>query len=179
MRLVLILLAIACLPKNSTVETIDYGPLVAQAVQTGAALAAIQQVNAVEREDYAACLVYSGITTALNAGTSIILVEADARFALPAVDLDISDCLALGESPDGVDIAYLDLLADLALGGVEALLISYADATRATACESWLRGALVTRYARGVVTAVATELSNPDGKVQIPAVSSDLAECLE
>ena len=176
--LLLSLLLTGC-PKSGPVSNsgakADVTPIIIVGLDTGAQLSAASGQMARESGDYVGCLVGSTLSAALSTAKDGVEGNLEGGL-LPAVDLDISECLPLAESmPEGQDVPeVVEPIFDMALQASKAAVAVYGD-DMACAPKAWTIAGL--GYAEGLIPVVIAEVSSPDGVLSIPEVSVDLEPC--
>lgn len=143
--------------------------LVASILDATAAVPLLGVGVALERGDAAACFGSSATSAAFRAAAAA--VRSAERREFPALVVDVRSCLDLAawesvEVPPSVGPA---------VDGTLALAEALVGAARLE-CEpqAWARAAI--EYARGASPAILSELAEPDGYAELPAVA--VAECV-
>jgi hypothetical protein len=145
-------------PNGAASDAVQFVPTLRAIAQVGDALA----VDAVARKDRPACWGAVGTASALRVAAAAI--EADAAKELPAVNLDVSACLALEEVEALPDAARSVALVSSLL----APIVSLAATSQTCDVQAWATA--VTVYVGAIGFGAADELAEPDGKIEIPAV---------
>ena len=160
---------------NSSGSAVDPTPIIIVGLDTGAQLSAASGKMAEESEDYVGCVVGSVLASALETAKDGVQGNIEGGL-LPAVDLDISQCLPFAEKmPEGQDVpAVIEPIFDMALQASKAAVAVYGE-DMACAPKAWTMAGL--RYAEGLLPVVIAEVASPDGVLAIPEVSVDLAPC--
>ena len=92
--------------------------------------------------------------------------------------MDVSSCLSLAESlPDGQDVPMVvDSIVGVALESVETIVAAYSSRIDCTVL-LWTQAGL--SYAGQVTSLVLSEVSDPDGVLDLEPVEVDLSSCDE
>ncbi len=140
-------------------------PVVVSALASGSALAFVAEADAIRREDAVACWAW-GSASFLAASAGKILASGGAEF--PSVDVDLSACHDLKPMP-GVDVsAQVEPIAHATLNSAQIVVAAY-SAKWSCPLRSNVDAAMA--YANGWVGPIVDEVTNPDGKLTVPAVA--------
>jgi hypothetical protein len=258
-----------CRPKRGTANPEDYYPLIQVALAGGETAAMIGRNEAIKAKNFGGCVASEALMTAFDSAGEILAGKLGGKIVIPAVDLDVSECLALrdagGDAEAGDENAALDgpvVLAAMvaapepdstkpaeekpaegeaaaeekpaeekpaegeaaaeekpvegeaaaeekpaeekpaeeaadaveanlkgnpeAANLVEALagftlaaVLHYATKLQTANCKKGTAALGAINYVNGMIKPIADEIAEPDGKMSIPAVTIDLAECGE
>ena len=152
-------------------------PTIIAAFQSSAILADLGAGIAVSSGSYEGCLVGKSVAAAATSGAEAIAGSISGT-TLPSISVDVSECLALGESPEGAELVeWIDELVSAALQTPAAILTSLKSplCLEDPVAYGWSLAAL--EYAQGAAGPVIDEISSPDGVLEIPAVAVDLELC--
>ena len=88
-----------CVPKKGTASPEDYFPLIQIALAGGETAAMIGHGEFVKTKNFGGCVAASTLITAFDAANQVLSGKLQGKIVIPAVDIDVSDCLALRETP--------------------------------------------------------------------------------
>jgi hypothetical protein len=199
-----------CKPQKGTANPEDYFPLIQVALAGGETAAMIGRNEAIKAENFPGCVASEALITAFDGGGQVLAGRLDDKIVIPAVDIDVSECLALkdspaaeepaAEEPAAEELAAEELAAEEAaaeepaaeagspdaavlvetIAGITiAAVLHYANKLKTVNCKKGTAAIGAVDYVAGMVTPVAEEIADPDGKMSIPAVTIDLSECAD
>ena len=102
----LIILPIAlggCRPQKGTANPEDYFPLIQVALAGGETAAMIGRNEAIRAKNFEGCVASESLVAAFDSANQILAGRLSDQIVIPAVEIDVSDCLALRETPDVED----------------------------------------------------------------------------
>lgn len=88
-----------CGPKKGTANPEDYFPLIQVALAGGETAAMIGHGEFVKTKNFGGCVAASTLITAFDGANQVLSGKLQDKIVIPAVDIDVSDCLALREAP--------------------------------------------------------------------------------
>lgn len=185
------LLAGGCKPSKGSANPEDYFPLIQVALGAGETGAMIGRNEAIKAQNRGGCVAAESMITAFDSANQILTGSLEDKVVIPAISIDVSDCSELkgsdSEAPaEGAstedalkgsqDAAVLfETLAGITLAAVK----HYAARLKTANCGKGTAALGVVLYVEGMVGPISAEIADPDGKVDVPAVTIDLSECEE
>lgn len=176
---VFVLFLVACGSKQRTETSTppDYLSIVTTSISGGAALAEIFSQQAIEAGNWQACVASEVISEASQSAASAL---ANYGNEIPAVDVDVSECLALnsGFEPGNEDDSLTEVISTLTTSVLEtAQLLVERELTDTDQCttRAYVVGAL--QYVEGSARPIVEEVVSPDGILSIPSVEFDFSAC--
>jgi len=88
-----------CVPKKGTASPEDYFPLIQIALAGGETAAMIGHGEFIKTKNFGGCVAASTLITAFDAANQVLSGKLQDKIVIPAVDIDVSDCLALRGTP--------------------------------------------------------------------------------
>lgn len=158
--------------------TTKYLPIVDASIEGAKGITSAGKALAVNDKNVPACYVTCALLTALNTSQGAVngwLKGDNPPGVIPAVDVDLSECLALSEKPiepilkGDAQIIVTSLVGGI-LPAVDAVIRAVLGASEVS-CEDKAVADAVLRYVQNVAPAVVEELINPDGKLSVPEIT--------
>jgi outer membrane biosynthesis protein TonB len=88
----------ACGPQKGTASPEDYYPLIQVALGGGETAAMIGRNEAIKAKSFGGCVAAEALITAFDSAGAVLAGKLGDKIVIPAVDLDVSECLALREA---------------------------------------------------------------------------------
>lgn len=88
-----------CKPTKGTANPEDYFPLIQVAMGGGETAAMIGRNEAIKAKNFAGCVASESLITAFDSANQVLAGRLGDKVVIPAVEIDVSECLALRESP--------------------------------------------------------------------------------
>lgn len=168
-----------CKPSGNVKSPEDYIPFVAMALEGGATAALIGKSDAKAKGAFGACVATGVIGTAFSTAGDGLVGYATKNPQIPAVDVDVSDCLEFApKEPDGKEIDDdLKALIDSWTASVLQTATFFLSKLETQNCKGYQAGLAAVAYVEAVKDPIIDEISNPDGSLSLPAVPINLAAC--
>lgn len=87
-----------CKPTKGTANPEDYFPLIQVALAGGETASMIGRNESIRAKNFGGCVASASLVTAFDAGNQILAGRLSDQIVVPAVEIDVSECLALRES---------------------------------------------------------------------------------
>lgn len=165
-----------CQPRKGTANPEDYYPLIQVALAGGETAAMIGRNEAIKAENFGGCVAASVLTTAFDSANQALSGRLMDTLVVPGVSLDVSECLPL-QSKEGKGNQDAAMLVDTLAGVTLAAASHYAAKLKVANCKKGTAALGAISYVGGMLKPIASEIENPDGKIEVPAVVIDLSEC--
>jgi len=117
----LIVLPIAlggCRPTKGTANPEDYFPLIQVALAGGETAAMIGRNEAFKAKNFEGCVAAESLVSAFDSANQVLAGRLSDQIVIPAVEIDVSDCLALRESSDVEEAAKVTTYSTMVAGYV-------------------------------------------------------------
>lgn len=88
-----------CQPKKGTANPEDYFPLIQVALAGGETAAMIGRNEAIKAKNFGGCVAAESLITGFDGATQVLAGKLQDKVVIPAVEIDVSECLALRETP--------------------------------------------------------------------------------
>lgn len=171
-----LLLAIAALLIGCG-STTQYLPIIDASIDGAKGVTQSGKAIALHKEDVAGCYITCALLTALDTAQGAVdgwLKGEDPPGVIPAVDIDLSECISLiGHPPEPILKGDARVIVTATVGGIlpaiDAVIRAILTASEVS-CEERAVADAVLRYVQSVAPAVVDELSNPDGVLTVPEV---------
>jgi len=85
-------------PKKGTASPEDYFPLIQVALAGGETAAMIARNEFIERKDWGGCVAGEVLIVAFDGANQVLTGRLQDKIVIPAIDLDVSECLALRDA---------------------------------------------------------------------------------
>ena len=170
---------LGCKPIGHVRGPDDFLPFIAMALEAGATASGIGKVEAKRSGSFTGCVTTGVVSSALNTASEAVVEASKKNPTIPSVDVDVSDCLSLSPyEPSGKEIPEeVGDLVGLWAGAALNTSRFYAERLRSSNCEAYETVLSILTYVEGSVDPAANEISQPDGKLSIPAVKIDFSQC--
>lgn len=99
--LVLPLASTGCTPKKGTANPEDYFPLIQVALAGGETGAMIARNEFIEKKNWQGCVAGEALISGFDSAQQVLSGRLQDKVVIPAVDIDVSECLALRDSGSG------------------------------------------------------------------------------
>lgn len=175
------LLAAGCKPHGSVKSPEDYLPYVSMGLEAAGTAASIGHTEAKMKGAFAACVTTGVLESAFNTASDAVVGAATKAEQIPAVDVDVSVCLEYApKEPSGQEVSdeVKDLIDSWAGTAIKQAKF-FIDKLEATNCKGHKGGLAALAYVEQVLDPIVEEISEPDGKLSLPAVAIDLSACEE
>ncbi len=177
-----LLLSLGCKPSSGVKSPEDYLPYISMGLEAGATAALLGKNEAKAQSAFAACVTTGVLSSAFNTASDVVIGISTENPQIPAVDVDVSDCVEFAPHPvtEGKEIGddvqeIIDLWAAAALTNAKFYILKL----KGQNCKGYETGMAVLGYVEGLVEPIVAEISEPDGKLSLPAVPVNLAACGE
>ena len=100
-----------CHPKKGTANPEDYFPLIQVALAGGETGAMIGRNEAIKAGNFGGCVAAASLITGFDGALQVLSGKLQDKIVIPAVEIDVSECLALRDEPEpepGDENASLD-----------------------------------------------------------------------
>lgn len=87
-----------CVPKKGTASPEDYFPLIQVAMAGGETAAMIGRNEAIKAKNFGGCVAAASLITGFDGATQVLAGRIQGLIVIPAVEIDVSECLALREA---------------------------------------------------------------------------------
>ena len=167
----------ACKPTKGTANPDDYFFLAQTALEGAKIGSMIGRNEAIKNSNFAGCVSAEVLGEAAGSAADALSKSMGDDFVIPAVSIDLEDCMAFGGRPGPVDreavAAYVESISGVALTAAS----HYASKLEAADCRKGkaLNGAI--EYLQGLVRPISDEISVTDGVFEAPEVRVSLSEC--
>ena len=114
-----------CRPTSGTASPEDYFPLIQVALGSGETAAMIGRNEAIKAKNFAGCVASESLVSAFDSANQVLSGRLRDKITIPAVEIDVSECLALREAPAeetsaGDENAYAPTVLDTRIAGYVA-----------------------------------------------------------
>lgn len=170
-----------CKPMGKVKSPEDYLPYVSMALEAAGTAASIGQTEARSKRAFAACVTTGVLESAFNTASDAMIGAATKNEQIPAVEVDVSVCLEFApKEPKGEDVSeevkgLIDAWTDAAIKQAKFFI----DKLEGTNCKGYQGGTAALAYVEQVLDPIVEEISQPDGKLSLPAVPLNLSVCEE
>ena len=89
-----------CRPQRGTANPEDYFPLIQVALAGGETAAMIGRNEAIKAKSFGGCVAAESLVTAFDSSARILAGRLTDQIIIPAVEIDVSECLALRDAGD-------------------------------------------------------------------------------
>lgn len=96
-----------CTPRKGTANPEDYFPLIQVALAGGETASMIGRNEAIKAKNFAGCVAAASLISAFDSSNQVLAGRLEDKIVIPAVDVDVSECLALREAPAAEENASL------------------------------------------------------------------------
>ena len=86
-----------CQPKKGTANPEDYFPLIQVALAGGETAAMIGRNEAIKAKNFGGCVAAESLITGFDTANQVLGAKLQDKVVIPAVEIDVSECLALRE----------------------------------------------------------------------------------
>lgn len=152
-------------------------PIIDASLQGARGISEAGKVLSESDKNVVGCYVAASFLTAIGSAQSALdgWAKGDAVGVIPSVDVDISSCLALSNTPlkpviEADARMVIEALAAGILPAVESIVLSIMEGDDATCQEKSIAQAVFT-YVSAVKYPLVAELAEPDGKLFVPEVA--------
>jgi len=195
-----------CKPTKGTANPEDYFPLIQVALAGGETAAMIGRNEALKAENFAGCVASEALISAFGSSNEVLAGRLMDKIVIPAVDVDVSECLPLKDKADAAPAEGEEapaeeavpaegdetpaeessslkgnpdaaMLVETIAGITLAAVAHYAAKLQTSNCKKGTAALGAINYVQGMVGPIAEEIAEPDGKLSVPAVTIDLSEC--
>lgn len=175
------ILMAGCKPNGSVKSPEDYLPYVSMALEAAGTAASIGQTEARTKGAFAACVTTGVLESALNTASDAVVGSVTKNEQIPAVEVDVSVCLEFAPDPaEGKDVSEeVKALIDAWTDAVIKQASFFIDRLEGSNCKAYQGGTAAMIYVKQVMGPIVEEISEPDGKLSLPAVPINLAACEE
>lgn len=196
-----------CLPGRGTANPEDYYGLIQRAIDGGRIAAMIARNEAIAKKDFNTCVASEVLAAALKSGRTALKGKISDQPVIPGFDLDLAECLELRASACGPEEAPaaeptesaeteaapstppetkvettvmgvdVGVLVDTIVGVALTTVTHYATKLKETDCRKGAMAFAVIDFTDSMVDIIGDEITEPDGKVSVPAAEVDLSAC--
>ena len=92
-----------CRPSKGTANPEDYFPLIQVALGGGETAAMIGRNEAIKAKNFAGCVASESLISGFDSANQVLAAKLADKIVIPAVEIDVSECLALREAPSEDD----------------------------------------------------------------------------
>jgi hypothetical protein len=170
-----------CKPTGSVRSPEDYLPYVSMALEAAGTAASFGQAEAIRKRGFSACVTTGVLESAFDTASDAVVGAATKNEQIPAVDVDVSACLEFAPSEaNGKELSdeVKDLIDAWASTSVKQARF-FVEKLEGADCKGHQGGTAALNYVEQVLEPIVEEISEPDGKLTLPAVPIDLAACEE
>lgn len=96
-----------CKPRKGTANPEDYFPLIQVALAGGETAAMIGRNEALEAKHFEGCVAAESLISGFDAANQILAGRLADKIVVPAVDIDVSECLMLREGDESAMVPYV------------------------------------------------------------------------
>ena len=89
-----------CRPHKGTANPEDYFPLIQVALAGGETAAMIGRNEAIKAKSFGGCVAAESLVSAFDSSAQVLAGRLRGQIVIPAVDIDVSECLALRDAAD-------------------------------------------------------------------------------
>ena len=89
-----------CRPTKGTANPEDYFPLIQVALAGGETAAMIGRNEALKAKSFEGCVAAESLISAFGSSQEVVAGRLDDKIVIPAVEIDVSECLAIREADD-------------------------------------------------------------------------------
>ena len=177
MRLLPLVFLLGCPRPVPNPEFVSTVPTIVAAFESAAVFGELGAGIAIAAGSYEGCLVGLSVGAASASGAEAILGALDGA-VLPSIEVDVSACLALGRSPEGLDVeSWIGDLVSASLSAPRGIIASLKPGLCAEDAQAYAWSLAALEYAQGAAGPIVDEISSPDGVLEIPAVDVDFELC--